>query len=334
MTGASVASAHGSTAHAQQAVHNGEPILLRNPIMRGGVLAFASETIDADRINFLLHQARSVICTGIPGEKFRSLAHSLRQPITSPFLTVDAVRGTSTGVSAADRARTVTALADCVASGDEFAVPGHVSCVAVASGGCIERVGVTEALSDLARLAGLSGAVVYASVLDDAGEMATELSLDAIAATGIASCSVADVIRLRRQLEGWGSAELSDGVVTTIRLASYVGKQLTVLVRGTGRLQQALPIGVHDFCAAGHVLAGTDCACGQLLARDLDALADCESGAIAVLANHQSSFDSCPRGVPATVPDRCGVAATVAAVVAGAAPRPFPRSGDNCHEPR
>src|SRR6202453_1015861 len=108
MTGASVASAHGSTAHAQQAVHNGEPILLRNPIMRGGVLAFAPETIDADRINFLLHQARSVICTGTPGEKFRSLAHSLRQPITSPFLTVDAVRGTSPGVSAAAPPRTVT----------------------------------------------------------------------------------------------------------------------------------------------------------------------------------------------------------------------------------
>ena len=143
-----------------------------------GDLIMAAEKITAEKVNFMLHNARGVLCVPLTIERTRQLKldHMVQENTSllgTPFtVTVDKLAGCTTGVSAHDRAETIKALADPASRPEDFGRPGHINPLYAQDGGVMERNGHTEAAIDLCRLAGLQPAGVLIEVMNDDGTMA------------------------------------------------------------------------------------------------------------------------------------------------------------------
>ncbi|HMB70746.1 MAG TPA: 3,4-dihydroxy-2-butanone-4-phosphate synthase, partial [bacterium] len=173
-----------------------------------GDLIMAAEKADPESVNFITRWGRGILCAPLSPEltdrlNLKPMTQRNTALMGTPFtVSVDAVEGTTTGVSASDRAITLQKLAAPDASPDDFAVPGHIFPLRAKEGGVLRRAGHTEAAVDLARMAGLREAGVLCEILNEDGTMArlTDL-LEFRKQHGLAMISIADLILHRRRTE-------------------------------------------------------------------------------------------------------------------------------------
>jgi 3,4-dihydroxy 2-butanone 4-phosphate synthase/GTP cyclohydrolase II len=248
-----------------------------------GDLVLAAEKATAEAINFMALYGRGLICVALPGERLDALRIPMMAPPngnTSRFgtaftVSVDARRGTTTGISASDRSVTVRALADPATGSEELAMPGHIFPIRAREGGVLTRAGHTEAAVDLARLAGLSPAGVICEVLNEDGSMARLPQLESLAADhGLRIISVADVIAYRRRHESLirrvaqASLPTRYGEFTILAYEDViVGAHHLALVMGDVADGRPALVRVHSECLTGDVFGSLRCDCGPQLER-------------------------------------------------------------------
>jgi 3,4-dihydroxy 2-butanone 4-phosphate synthase/GTP cyclohydrolase II len=245
-----------------------------------GDLTMAAEAATPENINFMAKHGRGLICLTLTPEKCDELGlRPMVRDNTSPFETaftvsIEARRGVTTGISAADRAHTVqTAVADGATAAD-LVSPGHIFPLRARSGGVLVRTGQTEGSVDLARLAGLKPAGVICEIMNDDGSMARMPELKKFARQhGIKICSIADLVAYRlkneRLVRVVADAHLPSrygGDWRAIAFENDVDKlDHLALVKGDIGSGEPVLVRVHSECLTGDVLGSQRCDCGEQL---------------------------------------------------------------------
>jgi 3,4-dihydroxy 2-butanone 4-phosphate synthase/GTP cyclohydrolase II len=252
-----------------------------------GDLALAAEKVTKEAINFMAKHGRGLICLPVIGKRLDELGIPLMVgENTSKFATafavsVDAKHGTTTGISAADRARTVKAVIDSATKADDLARPGHIFPLRAREGGVLVRAGQTEAIVDLAKLAGLYPAGVICEIMNEDGTMARLPQLEAMADKyGIKIVAVADLIAYRRRHE-----KLVHRVAET-RLPTRYGEFSAIayrsdidpdehlaLMMGDISTEEPVLVRVHSECLTGDVFGSLRCDCGEQVALAMESIA-------------------------------------------------------------
>ncbi len=266
-----------------------------------GDLVLAAEHATAEKVGFLVRHTSGLICVPLTGERLDLLGLPLMVPDNSEAhrtaftVSVDAKRGTTTGISAADRATTIRALVDPATRPDDLARPGHVFPLRARAGGVLERPGHTEAAVELARLAGLRPAGVLAEVVNDDGSMARLPQLERFAADhGLPLIAIADLRRYQqpagRLVRRVATARLptASGVFRAHVYAALAdGVEHVALVRGTVDDGEPVLVRVHSECLTGDVLGSLRCDCGSQLQAALAAVARAGRGLVLYLRGHE-----------------------------------------------
>ena len=176
-----------------------------------GDLVMAAEFATAEALAFIIRHTTGIVCVGLEGDRVDALnlppmvQSNTDRHHTAFTVSVDYCHGTTTGVSAADRAKTILALADANSRTDDFMRPGHIFPLRARPNGVLERAGHTEAAVDLARLAGCYPAGAICEVMNDNGTMARLPQLLEFARKhGLKIVTIADLIRYRRSRQGTG----------------------------------------------------------------------------------------------------------------------------------
>lgn len=261
-----------------------------------GDLVGAAELATRESINFMAKEGRGLICVPMRRERLEALGIGRMVPVdgrdryrTAFTVSVDAREGTSTGISAADRARTARALADVGSTAEDFIRPGHLFPLEAVEGGVLRRTGHTEASVDLMKIAGLREAAVICEVMKPDGEMARMPDLEAFARKhGLRILTVADVVAWRRARE----KTVERG--TTVKLPTEFGEfwLRSYLDLATGDRHLALWCGdvgaegatplvrVHSECLTGDVFGSRRCDCGAQLHAAMRAVSEEGCGAV------------------------------------------------------
>jgi 3,4-dihydroxy 2-butanone 4-phosphate synthase/GTP cyclohydrolase II len=252
-----------------------------------GDLVFAAEKATPETVNFALKHGRGILCAPMAPEVAKRLqlklmvAHNTAK-FGTPFTeSVDAVRGTSTGTSAFDRARTLRVLADPRTRTGDLVRPGHVFPLQAVPGGVLRRAGHTEAAPDLCTLAGLQPVAAVCEILREDGRMARLPDLERFAGHhGLGILTIRDLIRYRRQREVLVERLVSVPLPTAegmFQLHLYQckleGDHHLALVRGRVRGREPVLVRVHSQCLTGDVFASQRCDCGEQLHAALRAIA-------------------------------------------------------------
>ncbi|MCX5896049.1 MAG: bifunctional 3,4-dihydroxy-2-butanone-4-phosphate synthase/GTP cyclohydrolase II [Proteobacteria bacterium] len=245
-----------------------------------GDLAMAAEKVTPEAINFMAKYGRGLICLSLTGEKAKQLDLPLMvQDNTSSFQTaftisIDAKKGTTTGISAADRAVTIlTSIAD-DAKPEDLARPGHIFPLQAKEGGVLRRTGQTEGSVDLARLAGLKPAGVICEIMNEDGTMARMPDLEKFARQhDLLIVTVADIIRYRLSMES-----LVKRAIVTVIPTQYGGEFKAIiyenivdnhhhmaLIKGEWQPEEEVLVRVHSECLTGDALGSLRCDCGDQL---------------------------------------------------------------------
>ena len=244
-----------------------------------GDLTIAAEKVTPDVINFMALHGRGLICMPMTGERL----DELRVPLmvsenTSSYgtafcVSIEAKAGVSTGISAADRARTVLAAVDPQTTPSDLVRPGHMFPLRARLGGVLQRAGQTEAAVDLARIAGLHPAGVICEVMNEDGTMARVPDLERFAKRhDIKLITVADLIRYRLQTERLVK-RVSEARLPTdfgeFRIAAFEsvndGATHMALILGDIRPEDDILVRVHSQCITGEVFHSKRCDCGPQL---------------------------------------------------------------------
>ena len=245
-----------------------------------GDLIGAAELVTPESVNFMAREARGLMCVGITAERAAALSLPMMEAVNTglhdtPFtVSVDLRAGTTTGISAADRAATIRALADETAVPHDFARPGHIFPLRAAPGGVLRRAGHTEAAVDLARLAGMKPAGVLIEILNPDGTMARTPELREIADRhGLRLITIASLIAYRMRTETLVAKLVEVDLPTAhgrFRLAAYeevlTGDVHLALVKGTWEADEAVVVRVHSQCVTGDIFGSARCDCGDQLA--------------------------------------------------------------------
>ena len=253
-----------------------------------GDLALAAEKVSVETINFLSMHARGLICLPMTGERLDELKIPLMvSNNTSKFSTaftvsVEAKHRVSTGISAADRAETVKAMIDPSITADGLSQPGHMFPLRAREGGVLARVGHTEAIVDLTRLAGLYPAGVICEILNEDGSMARLPQLEIIAEKfSIKIISIADLINYRRRHDklvhrvAEASLPTKHGRFTAIAYKSDIDPaEHVALVMGDLSSEEPVLVRAHSECLTGDVLGSLRCDCGEQVDLALQAIAE------------------------------------------------------------
>lgn len=263
-----------------------------------GDLVFAASHVTPEKINFLAKYGRGLICLATTRNKLEELGlRPLVSRNTSRFGTnfyepVDAVVGTTTGISAADRANTIKVFVDPQARPEDLAKPGHLQTLGARDGGVLERAGQTEGVVDLAKLAGLPPAGVLCEIMNDDGTMARMPQLEEFARRfGLKIVTIRDLIEYRLRTE-----QLVKRVVT-VPLKNWYGEwQLSYYEAWNGEGHLALTMGnleskrdvgvlvrVHSQCFTGDTLGSFRCDCGPQLHTAMEKIAEEACGVILYL---------------------------------------------------
>jgi 3,4-dihydroxy 2-butanone 4-phosphate synthase/GTP cyclohydrolase II len=252
-----------------------------------GDLALAAEKVTAKAINFMAKHARGLICLPVIGKRLDELGLPLMVgENTSRFSTafavsVDAKHGTTTGISAADRAETIRVVIDPATKAEDLARPGHIFPLRAREGGVLVRAGQTEAIVDLARLAGLYPAGVICEIMNEDGTMARLPQLEVMAAKyEIKIVTVADLIAYRRRHEKLvrrvAEAKLPTryGEFTAIAYKSDIDPdEQLALVMGDIATGGPVLVRVHSECLTGDVFGSLRCDCGEQVALAMQSIA-------------------------------------------------------------
>jgi 3,4-dihydroxy 2-butanone 4-phosphate synthase/GTP cyclohydrolase II len=244
-----------------------------------GDLTIAAEKITPDVINFMAVHGRGLICMPMTGERLDELRIPLMvSDNTSSYgtafcVSIEAKSGVSTGISAADRARTVLAAVDPATTPSDLVRPGHMFPLRAKPGGVLQRAGQTEAAVDLARIAGLYPAGVICEVMNQDGTMARVPDLERFAKEhDIKLITVADLIRYRLQTERLVK-RVSEARLPTdfgeFRIAAFEsvndGTTHMALMLGEIRPDEDILVRVHSQCITGEVFHSKRCDCGPQL---------------------------------------------------------------------
>lgn len=244
-----------------------------------GDLIIAAEKITDEKVNFMLKNARGVLCAPITLARCEELDLPKQvvdntSVLGTPFtVTVDKLEGCSTGVSAHDRAETLKALADPTSKPSTFGRPGHVNPLYAQDNGVLSRSGHTEAAVDLCRLAGLYPAGALMEIMNEDGTMARMPELQKLAAQwDMKIITIKDLIAYRLK------KETSIEVGETVNMPTMYGKFKLVpfrqqsnglehmaLVKGEWEEDEPILVRVHSSCATGDILGSQRCDCGEQL---------------------------------------------------------------------
>jgi 3,4-dihydroxy 2-butanone 4-phosphate synthase / GTP cyclohydrolase II len=289
--------------NAIDAIARGEAVVVVDDANREneGDLIIAAEKTTPETMGFMVRHTSGVVCMPLEGTRLDELqlpmmvAENTTAYRTAFTVSVDAKRGTTTGISAADRATTVHALIDPETRPDDLARPGHIFPLRYREGGVLKRAGHTEAAVDLARLAGLSPAGVLAEVVNDDGTMARLPELERFAAEhDLAMISIADLIRYRRHREKL-VRRISEARIPTKygEFTAYVfeslldGTEHMAFVRGEVAGKSNVLVRVHSECLTGDVFGSIRCDCGLQLDLALERVAEENEGVIVYLRGHE-----------------------------------------------
>ena len=251
-----------------------------------GDLIVAAEKITPEQVNFMLKNARGVLCVPITMKRCEELG--LPKPVDdntsvlgTPFtVTVDKLEGCSTGVSIQDRANTIRALADPEATPDTFGRPGHINPLYAQDRGVLQRAGHTEAAVDFARLAGLFPAAALMEIMSDDGSMARLPELRRRADEwGMKLVSIRDLIAYKLSHETVVEKGEEVDMPTTdghFRLIPFRqldnGLEHIALLKGDISGEEPLLVRVHSSCATGDIFGSLRCECGEQLHQALKAI--------------------------------------------------------------
>ncbi len=266
-----------------------------------GDLIMAAEKITPEAMAFMIRHTSGVICLPVEGPRLDELqlplmvAHNTEIQRTAFTVSVDAVNGTTTGISAADRATTVRTLIDPATRAEDLARPGHIFPLRYREGGVLKRAGHTEAAVDLARMAGCVPAGVLAEVVNDDGTMARLPELEKFSAEhGLQLISIADLIRYRRHREKL-VRRVSEARIPTQYgdFTAYVfeslldGVEHMAFVRGEVAGKPDVLVRVHSECLTGDVFGSMRCDCGVQLDLALERIANEGRGVVLYLRGHE-----------------------------------------------
>jgi 3,4-dihydroxy 2-butanone 4-phosphate synthase / GTP cyclohydrolase II len=266
-----------------------------------GDLIFAASKATPELVGFMIRHTSGVICVAMQGGDLDRLklppmtAVNEDRKGTAYAVSVDARDGISTGISAADRARTIRVLVDSATEPYELTRPGHVFPLRAVEGGVLRRPGHTEAGPDLARLAGLTAAAAICEVVHDDGSMMRAPALREFAdAHGLVMVSIADLIAYRRRTESQVQRVASTRLPTEygeFQAFGYrdivTGTEHVALVRGDLGDGEDLLVRVHSECLTGDVLGSTRCDCGPQLQASLARVAAEDRGVVLYVRGHE-----------------------------------------------
>jgi 3,4-dihydroxy 2-butanone 4-phosphate synthase/GTP cyclohydrolase II len=252
-----------------------------------GDLALAAEKVSPQAINFMTKYGRGLVCLPVIGERLDKLQLPLMvDENTCKFgtaftVSVDAKQGTTTGISAADRAQTVKTVIDPATQPDDLVRPGHIFPLRAREGGVLVRAGQTEAIVDLAKLAGLYPAGVICEIMNEDGTMARLPQLEEIAEKfEIKIISVADLIAYRRRHEKLvhrvAKAKLPTryGEFSAIAYRSDIDPdEHLALVMGDLNTDEPVLVRVHSECLTGDVFGSLRCDCGEQIGLAMETIA-------------------------------------------------------------
>lgn len=272
-----------------------------------GDLVCAASLVTPEHVNFMLKHARGEVCTTFP----ESWAERLRLDLqvsrnTSPFtcakcVTVDAVEGTTTGVSAQDQATTIRRLADERSRPEDFSSPGHTRPIRARDGGVLVRTGHTEGSVDLCRLAGLAPAAVICEILDEDGRSMRMQGLrEYCRAHGLRMTSIEELVRHRRATESLVSRVASTRIPTAhgafdihlfgnrVDPNQHVALTMGIaapddLDRPFEAIDEPVLVRVHSECLTGDIFGSLRCDCGAQLDAAMRAVGEAGRGAILYL---------------------------------------------------
>jgi 3,4-dihydroxy 2-butanone 4-phosphate synthase / GTP cyclohydrolase II len=244
-----------------------------------GDLTMAAQFATPEAINFMAKEARGLICLALRPDRCDQLGLDLMAAKNeSPFQTaftvaVEAREGVTTGISAADRARTIQVAIDPDSGPDDLVQPGHVFPLKAKEGGVLERAGQTEAAVDLARLAGVIPAGVICEVMNEDGTMARVRDLVPYCDRhGLAMITVADLIAYRRRTERLVERVVATRLPTAYGEFTAVGyrslvddKHHVAMVKGEVAGAEDVLVRVHSECLTGDVFHSLRCDCGEQL---------------------------------------------------------------------
>ncbi len=267
------------------AIENGEIIIVVDDEEREneGDFIMAAEKARPEDVNFMTKEGRGLVCTPMEQKRLAELeldsmvGDNTSHHGTQFTVSVDAKDGISTGISAYDRARTISILVDEDKGPEELVRPGHIFPLQAEKGGVLHRAGHTEAAVDLARMAGLFPAAVLCEIMDEDGSMARLPTLKKIADEhGLKIVSIEDLIEYRKKNENLvnrtGTARLPTNY-GDFEIHSYVDQvnqdEHVALVKGDVKGKEDVLVRVHSECLTGDVFGSKRCDCGEQLHRAL-----------------------------------------------------------------
>lgn len=262
-----------------------------------GDIIVAAEKITPEQVNFMLKNARGVLCAPITISRCRELdlPHQVdanTSMLGTPFtVTVDKLEGCTTGVSAADRCATIRALADPASTPDTFGRPGHINPLYAQDQGVLRRSGHTEAAVDLARLAGLQPAAALMEIMTDDGDMARLPELRRMADRwGMKLVSIRDLIAYRLESEQLVEQGVEVDMPTAyghFRLIPFRqksnGLEHIAIIKGDVSTGDPVLVRVHSSCATGDIFGSLRCDCGEQLRKALHMIETEGRGAVVYL---------------------------------------------------
>lgn len=262
-----------------------------------GDLIIAAEKVTPEKINFMLKNARGVLCAPITISRCEEL--DLPHQVTNntsvlgtPFtVTIDKLEGCSTGVSAADRAATILALADPASKPETFGRPGHINPLYAQEKGVLRRAGHTEACIDMCRLAGLYPAAALMEIMSEDGTMARLPELRKFAdEQNIKLISIADLIAYRLKQESIVEQGEEVDMPTEyghFRLIPFRqksnGLEHIAIIKGEVKGEEPVLVRVHSSCATGDIFGSMRCDCGEQLHQALRMIEKEGKGAVIYL---------------------------------------------------
>ena len=285
-----------SVEEAIEEIKNGKVIIVVDDEDREneGDFVCAAEYVTPEIVNFMIKHGRGMLCAAVSGKRLDELGLPLMVDSNSALhgtqftVTIDAKEGTTTGISAADRALTIKKIIDENSTGDDFARPGHIFPLRAYDEGVLRRAGHTEASVDLCKLANLKPAGVLCEILLDNGEMARVPNLINIAQEhDLKITTVKDIIEYRLQkerlIEKAADAELPTrhGKFHIQLYRSFIDdKEHLALVKGNINTDEPVLVRMHSECLTGDVFHSMRCDCHDQLNSALDMISKEGSGVL------------------------------------------------------
>ncbi len=261
-----------------------------------GDVVIAAEKVTPKAINFMITHARGLVCAPMSGERLdeldlRQMVQENRESFRTAFtISVDAHPkfGVTTGISPADRARTIEVLINPKSKKDDLVSPGHIFPLRIKEGGVLKRAGHTEAAVDLAKLAGLYPGAVICEIINPDGSMARIQELLEFARQHkLKIISIADLISYRVSTEKFirriSSTKLPTryGEFTAYGYEDLIsGEHHVALVKGNISGKKNVLVRVHSECLTGDVFGSLRCDCGEQLAKALEKIEFCGQGVL------------------------------------------------------